>query len=261
MANSHAPQLSLRQHLIYICSRFLAYGLPLLFFLITSSFYLKTYDSAQIKITFAQIGTTILLFVWLSKILLEGRWPFSKDDLVFVLPFIAFLASGLIAYIHTPFKVWSLEETLRRVLYMVIALITIAEMKSAERMKRLWRWLMAAAWVAIGYGFIQYIDSRWFTIPMNGIDPFIWRQAFGGRVFSTFGNPNFYGNFLVIMTPLILASVLRAKGPLTRPFALLGLTLILILLIDKMQLGIFGGFDPSFCFVFYFFIVIPLHII
>src|SRR5260221_46235 len=151
-------------------------------------------------------------FVWFTKMLVEGRWPYKKEDWVYVAPFLAFLVSGLLAYIHTPFKAWSMEETLRRVFYMVLALITIAEMRSLERMKRLWRWLMATAWVVVGYGLIQYLDSRWFVGSANGIDPFIWRQAFGPRVFSTFGNPNFYGNFLVIMTPLILSSVLHNKG-------------------------------------------------
>ncbi len=237
--------ISTRQHLIYICSRFLAYALPLLFFLVVSSFYLKTYDSAQIKITITQIGGTILLFVWLTKILLEGRSPFTKDDLVYVAPFIAFLLSGIIAWIHSPFRGWAFEETSRRIFYIIIALITIAEFRSNERMKRLWRWLIAAAWVSIGYGVVQYLDARYFRGQANGLDPFIWRQAFHHRVFSTFGNPNFYGNFLVILTPLILASVLKGKGSLVRPFVMLGLTLPLAYLIDNSTLGIFGGFSPS----------------
>jgi tetratricopeptide (TPR) repeat protein/O-antigen ligase len=183
--------------------------------------------------------------VWLTKILLEGHLPFDRGDLVYVAPFLAFLLSGILAWVHSPFKGWAFEETSRRIFYLVIALIMIAEFRSNERMKRLWRWLMAAAWVAVGYGVVQYLDARYFRLPANGIDPFIWRQAFQHRVFSTFGNPNFYGNFLVILTPLILASILRGKGSLVRPFVMLGLTLPLIYLIDNSTLGIFGGFAPS----------------
>src|SRR5688572_24030683 len=173
--NSPSSKIALttQQHLVYICSRFLAYGLPFLFFLVTSSFYLKTYDSAQVKITFTQVGTTMLAVVWLAKILISGRLPFQKSDWVFTAPFVAFLASGLVAYALTPFKGWGTEETWRRVFYMVIALITITEFRSAERMQRLWRWLMAAAWVAVGYGVIQYLDSRFFPIGTPGrLDPF-----------------------------------------------------------------------------------------
>jgi len=240
------PRITLQQHISYICSRLLAYGLPVLLFLVTTSFYLKTYDSAQIKITFTQIGAIALLTVWLVKMLADGKLPFTKADLVYVAPFLAFLASGIIAWLHSPFQAWSLEETMRRIFYMTIALVAIAEIRSSERRTRVWRWLMAAALVAIGYGVIQYLDSRFFPQNQPGIDPFIWRQAFSKRVFSTFGNPNFYGNFLVIMTPLILASVLRDRGPLGRPFLLILVTAGLVFLIDKMQLGLFGGFDPSF---------------
>ncbi len=241
-----APRITFQQHLSYICSRLLAYGLPVLLFLVTTSFYLKTYDSAQIKITFTQVGTTALLGIWIVKMLADGKLPFSKSDLVYVAPFLAFLASGIIAWVHSPFRAWSLEETMRRVFFMTIALIGIAEIRSSERRTRLWRWLMAAALFAVGYGLVQYLDSRFFPQGQPGIDPFIWRQAFSTRVFSTFGNPNFYGNFLVIITPLILASVLRDRGPLGRPFLLIVITGALVFMIDKMQLGLFGGFDPSY---------------
>jgi len=239
-------RITLQQHMSYICSRLLAYGLPLLFFLVTVSFYLKTYDSAQVKITFTQIGTLFLMGVWGLKMVADGRLPFTRKDLLYVAPFLAYLASGLIAWYHSPFKAWAFEETARRVFYMMISLIMIAEMGSRERMTRLWRWLMAAALVTVGYGLIQYLDSRFFDIGQAGIDPFIWRQAFAKRVFSTFGNPNFYGNFLVILTPLLLASVLRGKGSLLRPFILLGVTGLVVVLLDKMMLGLFGGFDPTY---------------
>jgi len=101
---SNTEHIFLRQHITYICSRLLAYGLPLVYFLVATSFYLKTYDSAQVKITFVQIGTTILLFIWFAKILVEGRLPFKKSDLIYVAPFIAWLLSGLLSFILTPFK-------------------------------------------------------------------------------------------------------------------------------------------------------------
>jgi len=122
-------------------------------------------------------------------------------------------------------------------------------MRSEERMSRFWRWLFAAAVFAIGYGLLQYFDSRFYK-GVPGIDPFIWRQAFSHRVFSTFGNPNFYGNFLVIVTPFILAFILKAKGSLIRPFVVVLVTLGLVLCIDKMTLGLVlgadAGFDPSY---------------
>jgi len=244
-----AQPITLRQHVSYICSRLISYSLPLIYFLVCISFYLKTYDSAQVKITFVQIGTAILLFIWLVRILVDGRMPFRKVDMIYVAPFIAYLLSGFISFFNSPFRMWPLEEALRRFFYMILAIITISELRSEERMRRLWRWLLAAAAVSIGYGLIQYFDGRLFQ-GTNGIDPFIWRQAFGSRVFSTFGNPNFYGNFLVIITPLLLASILRMKGSLSRPFLMLGITMGLIVFIDKMTINGFGGYDESYRIVY-----------
>ena len=44
------------------------------------------------------------------------------------------------------------------------------------------------------------------------MDPFIWRWAFGNRIFSTFGNPNFFGDFLVVMSPIVLALFFKKKS-------------------------------------------------
>lgn len=233
------------QHAIYICSRFLAYGLPVLLFLVVNTFYLKTYDSAQIKITITQIGTISLMMVWFIKMLLEGRLPFKKSDLLYVTPFVLFFLSGLISFANTPFKPWSSEETSRRVFYVIIALITISEMRSSSNMDRLSRWLMLTAWFAVGYGVVQYLDFRFFKGQPSGIDPFIWRSAFGHRVFSTFGNPNFYGNFLVIIAPIALAHILKNGGAIHRPFSLLVVIVVLAILVDKLMIGFFGGIAPS----------------
>ncbi len=252
MANQpQTENISISQHVVYICSRFIAYSLPLFFFLVVNSFYLKTYDSAQIKITFTQIGASTLALTWLVKILVQGRLPFSRKDLLYLAPFLLFLISCIAVWLHAPYKQWALEESLRRVFYMVLALVTVSEMNTDERLKRLWRWLIAAAWVAIGYGVLQYIDLRFSPAVPSGLDPFIWRGAFGPRVFSTFGNPNFYGNFLVIMTPIILASVLREKSSLVRPILSMGITLLLVLIIDKGTIGLGGSkIDPSLRIVF-----------
>jgi tetratricopeptide (TPR) repeat protein len=68
---------------------------------------------------------------------------------------------------------------------------------------------MAVA-VAALYGLLQFLDYEFFPgVQTSGIDPFVWRQAFGPKVFSTFGNPNFFGNFLVILTPITLALMLK----------------------------------------------------
>jgi putative inorganic carbon (HCO3(-)) transporter len=73
---------------------------------------------------------------------------------------------------------------------------------------------LLALFLATFYGIIQYLDGKYFLPnPEPGLDPFIWRQAFGNRIFSTFGNPNFYGDFLVALAPTTLALFVWKKNP------------------------------------------------
>lgn len=195
-----------------LTSKIILLGIPVLYFLISIAFYLKTYDSAQIKITLIQVGGTVILAAWLIKLLEEDARKFLKDNAVIIVPLLAFLVSGMVSYFLSPLKLASANELARRVFYIGIALIVIKEFDSEEKFRRLFGWLIGAAYVATIYGIIQLLDTRFFPPPPEpGLDPFIWRGAFGNRIFSTFGNPNFFGDFLVVMSPITLAMFLKTR--------------------------------------------------
>ena len=77
-----------------LCSKYLSYGLPFLYFLTSVSFYLHTYDSAQVKITVVQMLGSVLMGIWYLKLLCEGEIPLKRYATV-VAPLLACLASGL----------------------------------------------------------------------------------------------------------------------------------------------------------------------
>ncbi len=202
--------------------------LPILYLLISSLFFLRTYDSAQVKITVMQMGGLGLLTMWLSRLAIAGRHALNKDDLVCLSPFIAYLAWGVFSYLKAPYHMASTDFFLRHCFYMIVALITIYELDE-DAMKRLFKILLWTAWIAIGYGALQFIDNTAFPPgPGKGIDPFVWRGAFSDRVFSTYGNPNFYGDFLVIMFPIIVTQWFK-----TRRWSLIVLLALLMLSLVK----------------------------
>ncbi len=188
--------------------------LPLFYFLVSVSFYLRTYDSCQIKITLVQIGGVILLAIWLLKILNQSSSPFQRDvPPPLVLPLLLILVSGIISFLLARLKFASFPELVRRIIYVGLALIVLTEFNTEEKIRYLFTFLIAACTVSTVYGLIQYLDYRFFPpLPEPGLDPFIWRGAFGQRVFSTFGNPNFYGDFLVTLSPLLLGLVLKSRN-------------------------------------------------
>ncbi len=198
--------------------------LPILYLLISDSFYLRTYDSAQVKITLVQMGGIALLALWGCLLALEGKRAFKRNDFIFLAPFLAYLAYNIMSFLHTPYTGPSVDDFIRYIFYMTAALIVIREFNEPA-VNRLTKILIITAYITIGYGFIQWLDINFFPSKNigPGIDPFIWRGAFGNRVFSTFGNPNFFGNFLVLIFPILVAQYLKARSPYLIPLIALNI--------------------------------------
>ena len=219
--------------------------LPILYLLISSLFFLRTYDSAQVKISTMQMGGLGLLTMWLARLALAGRHALNKDDLVCLSPFLAYFCWGIFSYIKAPYHMASTDFFVRHLFYMSAALITIYEFDEAG-VARLIKVMTWTAWIAIGYGALQIVDYAEFPTGVGkGIDPFVWRGAFGNRVFSTYGNPNFYGDYLVIMFPILLMQWFK-----TRRWSLLVLlSLLLLSLVMTGTKGAWLGF-ALVCLIF-----------
>ncbi|OIO75809.1 MAG: hypothetical protein AUJ85_02080 [Elusimicrobia bacterium CG1_02_37_114] len=188
--------------------------LPIFYFVVSIMFYLRTYDSCQIKITIVHIGGVAIFALLFLKLLEEKSLKFYRDNFVIVLPVLLVLLSNIVSHFFcSPLKYASGMELIRKMVYFSITLLVIKEINTQEKFERFIRWLFFAALIVTFYGLIQALDGKFFrSAPLGqGLDPFIWRLAFGNRIFSTFGNPNFYGDFLVVIAPIILAMFLRTK--------------------------------------------------
>jgi tetratricopeptide (TPR) repeat protein len=195
-----------------LSSRFLSYGLPFLYLLTSIAFYLHTYDSAQVKITIVQMGGIVLMGFWYVSLALDWEKQWERYAPI-ALPLLVCLASGLLSFSHAAYQGPSLDECLRRVFYIHFALIALRELNTVERIRRLILYVLIAVAVASLYGLLQFLDIEFYPHQaLPGIDPFVWRQAFDKKPFSTFGNPNFFGNFLVILTPITLALLLKRNS-------------------------------------------------
>ena len=159
-----------------ISSKFILYGLPLFYFLVAVSFYLGTYDSAQIKITLVQIGGVALICSWFIYTFESDFFYSLKKNFIVLLPIILFLLSGIISYFHSPYQLASLNELLRRVIYCFLAIIVVDCFKDKKSINRIVKFLIFATYVTCIYAVIQFIDTRYFPAPpAKGFDPFIWR--------------------------------------------------------------------------------------
>ena len=217
--------------------------LPILYLLISDCFYLRTYDSAQVKITLLQLGGFAVVGLWLSLLALEGRKAFRKEDFVFLAPFFAYLVYVIISFCHAPYKGGSVDDLVRYFLYMSVSIIVLREFNESA-IKRLTQVLLVAAYITVLYGFVQFLDTRLFLPEQGtGVDPFTWRWAFSGRVFSTYGNPNFFGNFLVLILPIVVTQYLKNRSLYLLP--LIFLDLLCLYATDTK--GAWIGFGISTC--------------
>lgn len=200
----------MNKKIVDICQKVLLYFTPVFYFLMAVAFYLRTYDSCQIKITICQIGGTILLAAALIKLIETWKNPFPEGSFHLVLPVLLVLISTIFSASISPLKNWfgTLDEFTRRIFYITLFLVVVSEFRTEKNQKRLVNWVLAGAFVSVLYGVIQFLDTRFYPPnPAIGLDPFIWRQAFARRIFSTFGNPNFFGDYLLMIAPVILSFV------------------------------------------------------
>ena len=69
------------------------------------AFYLRTYDSATIKITIAQLGFITALTIWLTGSIREGRIEIPASILPFMLPAFMLLAWNAIRFEFSQYRI------------------------------------------------------------------------------------------------------------------------------------------------------------
>ena len=221
---------------VSLIDRFIALSIPLVIFLFSISFYLGAYDSAFVKITELQIFITILVGCSLCRIIDADTRLFiqRKKFFTLIMPFLIFFIYGLISFFNSYFSyVTNLDWFLRHCLYFSIVFICLVHIKSLDDLDRIVRMLLFSILVVCVYGVIQWIDVNYYppgSVSL-GIDKFIWRHGFGHRIFSTFGNPNFFSNFLVLMFPIVFFMFYHKKSLYT--FVLLCLLVVNIFFTDS----------------------------
>jgi len=180
--------------------------LMLLFFLLPLVFQPFLSDPFALpKVTVLRIMTLFLLAAWLMKVLREGKISWQKTPLN--LPIIIFL---FICGLSTLFSVsprlsfWGMhgfyfEGFLSFLCYGIIYFIAVNYV--IDKRKVLKTLLIASVIVSV-YALVQ----------ATGITFFVWRgtQPYP-RVWSTLGNPNFLGPYLIMIIPIYLIFLMKAE--------------------------------------------------
>ncbi|OQX71451.1 hypothetical protein B6D52_01415 [Candidatus Parcubacteria bacterium 4484_255] len=198
-----------------------------------------------------QTLTEFLLFFYVIKIILfpkdKNRWTKIKAFLPFFI-FIFILGISVIFSQVRWFSFWGLWE--RRMGYLawlhffVFSLVLFLSIKSKKQIYRILISIIFSSILVVFYGLIQ----------SQGLDIFVWTyDPFKqGRIFSTIGQPNFLGSWLLLVLPVPLIFLYRYR----RNFKIKVLAIFLFLLslhtlfLSKSR-GAMVGLVALFIFLFF----------
>jgi len=229
-----------------IIDRIIEINILLLVFLmpITSIFFILTdffvFESWTINDFFlVSFLTETLLLFFLIKVLSFGL-EIKKKLLVYLMPFIVFV---LVLCLSTFFSrapwhsFWGLKERQMGLItwlhYLVFFTITLFSIKTQKQVKRILWAIIAAAAIVCVYGFLQFI----------GLDFQRWEEEvyLTGRIFSTFGQPNFLASYLLLVFPIsVFGAIFSKKSAIRISLVCLSITILFCLIFTLSRGGWIG---------------------
>ncbi|OQX71727.1 hypothetical protein B6D52_00425 [Candidatus Parcubacteria bacterium 4484_255] len=196
-----------------------------------------------------QILTELLLFFYVIKVILfpkdKDRWAKIKSFLpAFVFIFVLGL-STIFSQVKW-FSFWGSWE--RRMGYLtwlhffVFSLVLFLNLKSKKQIYHILISVIFSSILVVFYGLMQF----------QGLDIFAWTyDPFAqGRIFSTIGQPNFLGSWLLLVLPVPLIFLHRRDFKIKTLAFLLFLLLLYTLFLTKSR-GAIVGLIALFIFLFF----------
>lgn len=192
--------------------------------------------------------TVLLLAVFLLKAMMarESGFNLAAVDYSAALFFLAVFMAGITSVF--------LSESLNFIIFYFICflalVITVNSINSADQLDTMIRIISAGAFLTSVFGIYQW---KVVGIPVNPSETDLTlSQDLGGRVYSTMGNANVYGEFLVLAIPFFIALIINEKTWLKKILWALLLSPMILVLFKTGSRAAWGACAAS-VFVFLFF--------
>ncbi len=244
--------------------KLIEYFFSLLFFLIPLIVFPKTSELFEFnKMVLTYILTSLLVFSWFCKMIIEKRIIFRKTLLD--IPFLIFLATQLLSTIISIDKRVSIlgyysrfhGGLLSSISYSLLYWTFVSNFDREKTLKSLKFFLSSLIIVSV-WAIFEHFGKSFSCLIFPGFGTFdasCWVQDVQTRVFATLGQPNWLASFIVASTPITMAFILSSSSNKKMnylknlTFYLLLLTLFfLTLLYTKSRSGFlaFIGLDATF---------------
>ncbi len=179
---------------------FINFGLYCLVFFVPLFFWDGEFDFS--KAIFLRIFIAVLLFLFVLNIFLQHKFKVvKKHKIFFVILFLSFISSSVstffainsnISFFGSHTRQFGLYSILH---YIIFLLIIIFHVKNFKEIKSFISIILFSSFLVSFYGLIQF----------SSLDIFKWSET--GRIFSTLGQPNFFGHYLVVVIPITIWSM------------------------------------------------------
>lgn len=210
--------------------------LQITLFLVPIAIFTGTKDNFIIKQTVFQVFITFALGIFIIDII-EHKKKLKFD--IPVLAIIIFIFLELISIFNAkhPQLVISLVY-----LHILLGFVYVLGTSLSEKQKEIiFNTLLATIFFVSLYGLLQYF----------GYDFFHWKTDFGRRPSSTFGNPNFFAGYLVLLIPISIIKILSSKQKINKTLWFAGSILLLTNLVLNKTRGLWIASFISLIYLFF----------
>ncbi|MFH0956138.1 MAG: O-antigen ligase family protein [Candidatus Falkowbacteria bacterium] len=244
----------LREKIVKICDLFIEIGvLAIVFFIpIIIDYSLLSYSIFDLyKAVIFRVILIFILLIFTAKVFINGKLDYRGDGKPFLLAGLM-LASFFISSwfsLHPAQSFWGnffrQQGFYNLFNYLLFFVLLILNIKNFIKLKRIVIAVIASASLAAVYGLVQYFN----------LDPLSWSESAlnTGRIFSTLGQPNFFGHWLIMVLPFsFYALIFIAKKMLSRFFVGLAFSAQLACLVFTYSRAAWLGFLGSMFFLIIF---------
>lgn len=189
-----------------------------------------------------------LLALYLFKTVVDRDYNFNLDDLD--LASIIFIMAIVLSFLLSLFPRDSLKDFIYFGISFASVLILVNSIQKRRELDKLVNYLVLASFLTVVYGFYQW---KVVGIEVNpSLTDITINQGMSGRVFSSMGNPNVYGELLVLTMPFFLALILNARSLLGQAFYGLGFLMSLVILLKTGSRSAWVSFGVAMgAFIFF----------
>ncbi len=161
----------------------------------------KWYNIYSVIMTFG----LLLVFIYKATINQSISLDIKKLDISFLIFISVILISGFMSIFFKD----SLNDLIFYILILITMIILFNSINSSKDLSKLVHFIVIATSITAFYGLYQW---KVVGIEINpSLTDITVNQGMGGRVYSTMGNPNIYGELLVLTMPFFIAAILNSK--------------------------------------------------